>query len=163
MAMSWSRQQDIKKILAKDNITLSLIEVKDTRGLGVVEMVGDRIEGNLREGEKPPSNLVNAGIYLLTPEIFPAMARTKKSPRGEYELTDSLQLLLDQGSPISGVRIDYWLDRELSLGLAHSKRIADGGNRRTELGIDRRERSDKGAGFHRKGHYSAGKLIYSVQ
>jgi UDP-N-acetylglucosamine diphosphorylase/glucosamine-1-phosphate N-acetyltransferase len=89
---------------------MSVIEVKDTSGLGVVKMTGDRIEGIYEKVKNPPSNLINAGLYLLTPEIFPALANTKKSPRGEYELTDSLQLLMDQGSPLSGVRIDYWLD-----------------------------------------------------
>ena len=104
------REQDIKKVLARDNTSLSVIEVKETSGLGVVKMMGDRIEGIYEKVKTPPSNLVNAGIYLLTQEIFPALANTKKSPRGEYELTDSLQLLMDQGTPILGVRIDYWLD-----------------------------------------------------
>jgi bifunctional UDP-N-acetylglucosamine pyrophosphorylase/glucosamine-1-phosphate N-acetyltransferase len=54
--------------------------------------------------------MANAGLYLFTPDIFDAIAQTSKSPRGEYEITDSLQLLIDNGHHISYQEIDYWLD-----------------------------------------------------
>jgi len=104
------RAEDIEKITAKRNITLSLIEMQDTRDLGVVEVAGNKVKAIHEKVAKPPSNLVNAGVYLLTAEIFSAIARTEKSPRGEYELTDSLQILLAQGYPISWVKIDQWLN-----------------------------------------------------
>jgi UDP-N-acetylglucosamine diphosphorylase/glucosamine-1-phosphate N-acetyltransferase len=59
---------------------------------------------------KPPSNLANAGLYLLTPDIFNAVSRVKKSPRGEYEITDSLQLLIDEQYTVTYEVIDHWLD-----------------------------------------------------
>ena len=104
------RAEDIEKILAKDSITLSLIEAKDTSDLGVVEIVGDKIEGIYEKVVNPPSNLVNAGVYMMTEEIFSAIDKTRESPRGEYELTDSLQMMLSEGHAISGVKIDHWLD-----------------------------------------------------
>ena len=104
------KAEDIEKIMAKHNVTLSLIEMKDTKDLGVVEVVGNKIKAIHEKVAKPPSNLVNAGVYLLTPEIFSAIARTEKSPRGEYELTDSLQILLGEDNPISWVKIDQWLN-----------------------------------------------------
>jgi bifunctional UDP-N-acetylglucosamine pyrophosphorylase/glucosamine-1-phosphate N-acetyltransferase len=104
------KEQDIRKILAKDNITLSLTHAEDPRDFGAVEVDGDRVKAIYEKVANPPSNLVNAGIYLLTAEIFCVLSKTEKSPRGEYELTDSLKLLLGQGCPISGVTIDYWLD-----------------------------------------------------
>ncbi len=104
------KAKDIEKIVAKHNVTLSLIEMKDTKDLGVVEVVGNKIKAIHEKVAKPPSNLVNAGVYLLTPEIFPAIAKTEKSPRGEYELTDSLQILLSEDNPISWVKIDQWLN-----------------------------------------------------
>ncbi len=102
--------QDIKKALAKNTITLSLIEAQDTRDLGVVETEGDKIKGIYEKVANPPSNLANTGIYLLTDEIFPAIDRTRESPRGEYELTASLQILLSEGRVLSWVKIDHWLD-----------------------------------------------------
>jgi bifunctional UDP-N-acetylglucosamine pyrophosphorylase/glucosamine-1-phosphate N-acetyltransferase len=54
--------------------------------------------------------MANAGLYLFTPDIFDAIARTPKSPRGEYEITDSLQLMIDGGCHIACQEIGYWLD-----------------------------------------------------
>jgi len=54
--------------------------------------------------------MANAGLYLFTPEIFDVIAQTPKSPRGEYEITDSLQLMIDKGYHISYQKIGYWLD-----------------------------------------------------
>ena len=104
------RAEDVEKLLAKDTIALSLTEVKDTRDLGVVEITGDRIKAIHEKVANPPSKLVNAGVYLLTAEIFPAITKTEKSPRGEYELTDSLQILLGENYPVSWVKIAHWLN-----------------------------------------------------
>ena len=129
------REQDIRRVLARDNTTMSVIEAEDTSNLGVVDMVGDRIEGIYEKVIPPPSNLVNAGVYLLTAEIFSALAKTKKSPRGEYELTDSLQLLLSQSCPISGVRIDYWLDVSYPWDLLAANESLMAGIEQQNLGV----------------------------
>ncbi|MFC1847930.1 bifunctional sugar-1-phosphate nucleotidylyltransferase/acetyltransferase [Chloroflexota bacterium] len=101
---------DLKKVLAKESITLSLKEAEDTRDLGVVETDGDRVVGIYEKVANPPSNLANTGIYLLTGEIFPAIEKTRESLRGEYELTDSLEILIKEGRDVSWVKIDGWLD-----------------------------------------------------
>jgi bifunctional UDP-N-acetylglucosamine pyrophosphorylase/glucosamine-1-phosphate N-acetyltransferase len=44
--------------------------------------------------------VVNAGIYVLDNSIFPAIRKTRKSERGEFELTDSLSLLMAEGRRI---------------------------------------------------------------
>ena len=104
------RADDIARILEKDGITLSLIEMEDTSGLGVIEIDRDRIVKIHEKVANPPSKLVNAGVYLITQEVFSAIARTKESIRREFELTDSLQIVLDEGYVISWVEIDRWLD-----------------------------------------------------
>ncbi len=104
------RVPDIEKVIAADGICLSLIEKEDTRDLGVVQVDGDRVAGIYEKVADAPSKLANTGVYLLTEEIFPAIDRTRQSPRGEYELTDSLQLLIDEGRAPSWVRVDQWLD-----------------------------------------------------
>ena len=64
--------------------------------------------------EKPPDdrfgNLANAGVYIFNPDIFDGIANTEKSIRGEYELTDSIQYLVDKEKNIRIVDIsdDYW-------------------------------------------------------
>ena len=100
----------IRKIAAKNEISLSLVEVTNPRGLGVVEVEEGHVVRIYEKVENPPSNLANAGLYLLTADIFAAASRIKKSLRGEYELTDSLQLLIDEQHRVSYEIIDNWLD-----------------------------------------------------
>jgi len=102
--------KDIRNLLGRNDIALSVTEVEDTNNLGLVKIEGDRVVRIHEKVTTRPSNLANAGMYLLTRDIFGAIARTEKSPRGEYELTDSLQLLIDEGFAISYERIDSWLD-----------------------------------------------------
>jgi bifunctional UDP-N-acetylglucosamine pyrophosphorylase/glucosamine-1-phosphate N-acetyltransferase len=99
---------DIARVAAKEENCMGLIEVEDAIDVGVVEVKGDKIERIHEKVEEPPTNLVNAGIYLFTPEIFSAISATPKSSRGEYELTDSLQLLIDSGVPILYQTIASW-------------------------------------------------------
>lgn len=101
---------DIKCIAASEHIAMGVIKHPNPKHLGVVETEGDRVVRIHEKKENPPSNLANAGLYLFTPDIFPALLRTEKSPRGEYELTDSLQLLIDEGIIVRFVTIGYWQD-----------------------------------------------------
>jgi len=103
-------RKDIKKLASRSDNTMSVIEVEDTTDLGVVELREGKVVHIYEKEVEPPSRMANAGLYLFTPEIFAALSRTSKSPRGEYELTDSLQLLMERGQDISSQKIGYWLD-----------------------------------------------------
>ena len=103
-------QKDISSLVKKSVNTLTVFKVEDSRNWGVVELIEDRVIHIYEKVEKPPSQMANAGLYLFTPDIFDAIAQTSKSPRGEYEITDSLQLLINNGHHISYQEIDYWLD-----------------------------------------------------
>lgn len=103
-------RKDIKKLAGNNGNTLSVIEVADSRDLGMVELGEGRVVRIYEKTEKPPTPMANAGLYLFTPEIFNAISLTAKSPRGEYEITDSLQLMIDGGHKISYLKIGSWLD-----------------------------------------------------
>jgi len=63
--------------------------------------------------EKPNKyvgNLINISLYKFTPEVFEKLSKIHKSPRGEYEITDVINLLARE-KKIKIKRIkDYWLD-----------------------------------------------------
>ncbi len=103
-------QEDIDSLARRNTTTMSVVEVEDTRDLGLVEIRKSKVVHIYEKVEKPASNLANAGLYLFTPDIFTAISRTPKSPRGEYEITDSLQFLIDQGNGIAYQKISHWLD-----------------------------------------------------
>ncbi|MFC2067064.1 bifunctional sugar-1-phosphate nucleotidylyltransferase/acetyltransferase [Chloroflexota bacterium] len=102
--------EDVKRLAGNTGTALSLIEVEDTRGLGAVEVRNNKVVHIYEKTEKPPSRMANAGLYLFTPDIFEAISQTPKSPRGEYEITDSLQLLMDNGHETAYQEIGHWLD-----------------------------------------------------
>ncbi len=103
-------QKGINGLTDKSNTTMSIVKVKDTKDLGVVEVSKGKVVRIHEKTEKPPSHMANAGLYLFTPDIFDAISQTSKSPRGEYEITDSLQLMIGKGYHISSQEISYWLD-----------------------------------------------------
>ncbi|MBT4511249.1 MAG: NTP transferase domain-containing protein [Chloroflexi bacterium] len=104
------KAEDLKNIIATGENTMGLVELEDTTDMGVVEIEGEKVVRIHEKVDNPPSNLINAGAYLLTPEIFSAIADTPKSPRGEYELTDSLELLIEQGIPLRYAMIGTWIN-----------------------------------------------------
>ncbi len=105
--ISW---EDIERLAGNSDTTLSVIKVEDARGLGMVELYEGRVVHIYEKTENPPSKMANAGLYLFAPDIFGAIALTAKSPRGEYEITASLQLMMDKGQDISYQEIGHWLD-----------------------------------------------------
>ena len=63
--------------------------------------------------EKPKKyvgSLVNTGLYKFTPEIFDKISMVNLSPRGEYELTDAVTLLAQEGKVKIKIIQDHWLD-----------------------------------------------------
>ncbi len=103
-------QKDISGLINKTDNTLSVVEVEDTRDLGIVEVSKGRAVRIYEKAANPSSHMANAGLYLFTPDIFDAISQTPKSLRGEYEITDSLQLMIDRGQHIACQEISHWLD-----------------------------------------------------
>ena len=103
-------RKDIARLIKRVHNTISVIEVKDPGGLGMVELADGKVVNIYEKTQRPPTTMANAGLYLFTPEIFGAIARTEKSPRGEYEITDSLQILMGTKQGLHYQEIKSWLD-----------------------------------------------------
>ncbi|GGM59928.1 glucose-1-phosphate thymidylyltransferase [Halarchaeum rubridurum] len=58
--------------------------------------------------EDPPSNLVMTGFYTFTPAIFHACHLVQPSNRGEYELSEAVDLLIESGRTIDAIGIEGW-------------------------------------------------------
>ena len=98
---------DIKKMKRKYGI--GLVKVEDAKEYGVVELKGKKIVKIHEKMEEPISNTINAGIYHFGKEIFEYIKKTEKSPRGEYEITDSINMMASSHE-IEGVYIEEWKD-----------------------------------------------------
>lgn len=83
----------IRSMVKSEGLAAAGFIVKEPKRYGVF-MVRDGIVSKVIEkSENPPSNLANAGIYLLDSDIFPILEGVTASVRGEIELTDALNVV----------------------------------------------------------------------
>jgi len=76
---------------------------------GVCETTEDgEIVEVVEKPDDPPSNLVMTGFYTFSPAIFHACHLVQPSDRGEYELPDTIDLLLESGRTIDAIPMDGW-------------------------------------------------------
>lgn len=94
--------------------TMAVVRVEKPSRYGVVTLEGEMVRGIVEKPEagEEPSRLANAGIYIFTPEIFEWIRRTPPSSRGEYEITESIRMMMEAGEMIRAVEIppDSWID-----------------------------------------------------
>ncbi len=85
--------------------------VEDPRRFGVANVEGDRIVKLVEKPAEPESNLAMAGLYFFGPEIWTVLPDLQPSGRGEYEITDAIQMLIDRGHDVrAGVYDHTWFD-----------------------------------------------------
>ncbi len=77
---------------------------------GSVRVKGGRLVGLEEKPSRASGPWVNAGIYIFNDSIFELIPKTPKSPRGEYEITDTLKLLLKREDVIAHKLRGPWLD-----------------------------------------------------
>lgn len=80
--------------------TIGVAEVEDPTRHGMIKpgednRIMDIVEKPLPE--KSPSNLGCMGVYIFKPVIFDAIKKTKPGLKNEYQLTDSIKILIDEG------------------------------------------------------------------
>lgn len=101
-----------------------LHRVPNPTEFGVAELVDGRLVRLVERPKEPPSDLVIIGIYMFNHHIFEAAHRIKPSWRGELEITDAIQYLIDRGYRVDHRVINgYWIDTGKKDDLLDANRV----------------------------------------
>lgn len=104
--------------------TILLCEVDNPTAFGIADMKDGVITKIMEKPKNPPTNLAVIGIYMLTPTIFDIISRLKPSWRNELEITDSLQMLLEEKYKITYHTVtENWKDTGTPADIIHANRM----------------------------------------
>lgn len=88
--------------------TILLTPVPNPESFGVAEMTDGRVTRLEEKPQHPRSNLALVGVYLFDRRIHDSIARLRPSARGEYEITDAIQGLIDVGLAVRSHIVEGW-------------------------------------------------------
>jgi glucose-1-phosphate thymidylyltransferase len=92
----------------KYDAQILLTRVKNPGDFGVAELKGDRVVGLEEKPKRPKSDYALVGVYMFTPSIFEATEKIKPSARGELEITDAIQYLIEHGYHVQSHIVEGW-------------------------------------------------------
>ena len=103
-------REKFEKSTARASILLKEVENPSSFGIAEIDDAGCVVR-LVEKPKAPKSNLALVGIYFFTPAIHQAIERISPSWRGEFEITDAIQVLLEDGGKVLSDRIEaWWLD-----------------------------------------------------
>jgi UDP-N-acetylglucosamine diphosphorylase/glucosamine-1-phosphate N-acetyltransferase len=92
-------------------VVIAAKRVKEPTNYGIIDVRGDAVLKIVEKPDKPVSDLANLGIYAFEPVIFDAIKQIPKSARGEFEITDAIQFLIEQGHTVRYLDVrEEWID-----------------------------------------------------
>jgi glucose-1-phosphate thymidylyltransferase len=85
-----------------------LTKVPNPSSFGVAELDGGRVVRLVEKPKEPRSDLALVGVYLFNDSVFDAVKAISPSPRGELEITDAIQWLVDHGHSVHAHLVSGW-------------------------------------------------------
>ena len=115
----------VKKFQSSSNdAQILLAEVENPSQFGVAKIQKNKILKIIEKPKNPPSNLAVIGVYFLTPKIFEIIKQLKPSWRGELEITEALQLLMDNDLQIDHDYVTgWWKDTGTPKDILHANKL----------------------------------------
>ena len=106
---------DFSAVVEGGESAIGVHEVEDPRRFGIVETKDGVASRLVEKPDQPTSNLAIVGVYYVTDSnlLFRALDTLVEKDlrtKGEYQLTDALQLMIEQGHRIRPFKVDGWYD-----------------------------------------------------
>ncbi|MBI2369608.1 MAG: glucose-1-phosphate thymidylyltransferase [Deltaproteobacteria bacterium] len=92
----------------RPNAQILLARVPNPEQFGVAELDGGRVRSLVEKPREPRSDLALVGVYMFDHQIFKAVREIKPSARGELEITDAIQWLVDHGFDVAPHVVTGW-------------------------------------------------------
>ena len=102
--------EDFKRGQGRFKAKILVAKVKDPQKYGVVTFEKGRIISIVEKPQDPQSHYVNTGLWMFQPDVFGLLKNLKKSPRGEYEVTDVLAHYVRNGQLSYSILKSAWTD-----------------------------------------------------
>lgn len=108
-------ETDLTEILNGEYDSIGTKIVDDPRRFGIARTDGKFVTGLIEKPEKPPSNQALVGIYYIKStglfiRCLQRLIDEKITTRGEYQLTDALELMIKDGCEMTTFNVDGWFD-----------------------------------------------------
>ncbi|UCF78624.1 MAG: NTP transferase domain-containing protein [Candidatus Eiseniibacteriota bacterium] len=106
---------DFSKVVGGKKTYIGVKEVSDPEHFGVVQIAGGRVKRLVEKPEIAPSNLAIVGVYYISEtellfQCIREIMRKRIKTKGEYQLTDALQLMLNRGAEMRTFPVRGWYD-----------------------------------------------------
>jgi len=106
---------NLKPVVSGEFSSIGVKSVEDPRRFGVVEINDGIVTSLVEKPENPKTNLAIVGLYWiknmsLLHECINDLMKMDKRTKGEYQLTDALQLMVNRGEKITTFQVDGWYD-----------------------------------------------------
>ncbi len=106
------------------NCQILLYRVSNPEAFGVADLRGNRVVKVVEKPKIPPSDLALIGIYMFDHHVFDAIREIRPSARGELEITDTIQVLIDQGfDVVPKVIAGWWIDTGKHADMLEANRL----------------------------------------
>ncbi len=92
----------------KPNAQILLARVSNPNQFGVAELRDGKVVKLVEKPENPMSDLALVGVYMFDKNIMEAVKNIKPSARGELEITDAIQYLIDNGYAVHPHMVNGW-------------------------------------------------------
>lgn len=106
---------DLSSVFKFKHTALGVKEIEDPRRFGVAVMDGKRISKLVEKPQTPVSKLALVGLYYISnsellKECLNEIVERNITTKGEYQLTDALQLMIEKGEEINTFPVEGWYD-----------------------------------------------------